>query len=282
MKFRFLGTAAAEGWPAVFCNCPHCLEAARRGGKNIRTRSQALINDDLLLDFPPDTYLHKLQLGLDLSAVRYLLLTHWHMDHFYPQELTIRGGGYSHNMVSQQLHIFCGQDAQDFFMSGVSWELEKSSEHDLIWHILTPFKTEQADGYAITPLPARHMLERPGSTPFFYLIEKEGKSVLYCHDTGWFYDEVWEFLEKRGQPVDLISFDCTGGPLENGPKSGHMGYIDDIRVREKLREIGICGENTCCIVNHFSHNSGMLHEELCETLNPQGFEVSYDGMEIEL
>ena len=28
MKVRFLGTAAAEGWPAVFCNCENCKKAA--------------------------------------------------------------------------------------------------------------------------------------------------------------------------------------------------------------------------------------------------------------
>ena len=50
MQFQYLGTAAAEGWPAVFCRCKYCLEAQRLGGKNIRTRSQAIVNDDLLLD----------------------------------------------------------------------------------------------------------------------------------------------------------------------------------------------------------------------------------------
>ena len=64
-------------------------------GKNIRTRAQALINEDLLIDLPPDTYMHKLQHNLDLTSVRYLLITHCHMDHFYPQELTVRGSGYS-------------------------------------------------------------------------------------------------------------------------------------------------------------------------------------------
>ena len=60
MKFRYLGTAAAEGWPAVFCNCDHCHRAKKAGGRNIRTRSQALINDDLLIDFPSDSYHHAL------------------------------------------------------------------------------------------------------------------------------------------------------------------------------------------------------------------------------
>ena len=70
MQFTYLGTAAAEGWPAVFCRCKYCLEAQRLGGKNIRTRSQAIVNDDLLIDLPPDTYLHKLAHGpgIDLPA----------------------------------------------------------------------------------------------------------------------------------------------------------------------------------------------------------------------
>ena len=53
MQFQYLGTAAAEGWPAVFCRCKYCLEAQRLGGKNIRTRSQAIVNDDL-----PVSYTH--------------------------------------------------------------------------------------------------------------------------------------------------------------------------------------------------------------------------------
>ena len=43
MKLTYLGTAAAEGWPAAFCNCDGCRAARRLGGRNIRTRSQALV-----------------------------------------------------------------------------------------------------------------------------------------------------------------------------------------------------------------------------------------------
>ena len=35
MKFRYLGTAASEGWPALFCNCEYCLKAKKLGGKNL-------------------------------------------------------------------------------------------------------------------------------------------------------------------------------------------------------------------------------------------------------
>ena len=50
MKIKYLGTAAAEGIPAIFCECANCKRPRMLGGKNIRTRSQAII------DFEADGY----------------------------------------------------------------------------------------------------------------------------------------------------------------------------------------------------------------------------------
>ena len=61
-----------------------------------------------------------------------------------------------------------------------------------------------------------------------------------------------------------------------------MGVDDNIRLREKLLHLGICHQGTQYVINHFSHNSGVLHKELCEAVNPQGLEVAFDGMEVEL
>jgi ribonuclease BN (tRNA processing enzyme) len=90
MKLTYLGTAAAEGWPALFCRCEYCKKALERGGKNLRTRSQAMVNDDLLIDFPADSFSHMQQNGLNFSAVKTLLITHSHMDHFSPTDLHLR------------------------------------------------------------------------------------------------------------------------------------------------------------------------------------------------
>ena len=76
MKLTYLGTAAAEGFPALFCNCKYCVEARRLGGKNIRTRSQSLVNDDLLIDLPADTYSHFLNNGIEGDRIKTLLITH--------------------------------------------------------------------------------------------------------------------------------------------------------------------------------------------------------------
>ena len=34
MKLQYLGTAAAEGWPALFCQCESCRVSAEKGGKS--------------------------------------------------------------------------------------------------------------------------------------------------------------------------------------------------------------------------------------------------------
>jgi len=73
MRVKFLGTSAAEGWPAVFCQCVNCRRAKNAGGKNVRTRSSIMINTDLKIDFPPDTYHHVLKHGIELAAVEICL-----------------------------------------------------------------------------------------------------------------------------------------------------------------------------------------------------------------
>lgn len=87
MKIKYLGTAAAEGIPALFCRCDICKEARKRGGREIRTRSQAIIDEKLLIDFPADSYLHILHYNMDFSSIEHLLITHSHDDHFYPFDL---------------------------------------------------------------------------------------------------------------------------------------------------------------------------------------------------
>ena len=54
------------------------------------------MDDALLLDFPCDALAARAAAGLDFSAVRWLLVTHSHTDHFYPRRgLSTRGGCYS-------------------------------------------------------------------------------------------------------------------------------------------------------------------------------------------
>jgi phosphoribosyl 1,2-cyclic phosphate phosphodiesterase len=96
LKFRYLGTAAAEGWPAMFCTCESCKRAMAAGGRNIRTRSQAVIDGKLLIDFPADTYMHVLYSGLDLTKVSSCIVTHNHSDHLYAPDFEMRRIGFAY------------------------------------------------------------------------------------------------------------------------------------------------------------------------------------------
>ena len=268
MKLKYLGTAAAEGFPALFCNCEYCKEARKLGGKNIRTRSQSLINDDLLIDFPADTYHHFLTHGIEGDKIKHLIVTHSHSDHLYPNDITKRYGCYAHEMRTPTLEIFC---------SGVTASKIGNPENVKVT-ILEPFKAVEFGNYRVTPLPARHM---PGGEPLFYIIECDGKSLFYAHDTGYFFDEVFDFIKEKQFRFDMVSLDCTNVDIPIPDTGSHMGFPNINRVVEKLRSFGAVCENTVICVNHFSHNGNPLHAHLCERADEYGYLVSFDGFEIE-
>ena len=96
MKLQYLGTAAAEGAPALFCRCEFCQYARKVGGREIRTRSGALLDDKIKLDFGPDSYKHMLDNGLDFSAIHSVLITHTHEDHFDIEDIALRRPTFAH------------------------------------------------------------------------------------------------------------------------------------------------------------------------------------------
>ena len=281
MNIRFLGTAAAEGWPAAFCNCQACRKAMQLGGKNIRTRSQTLINGELLIDFPPDTYMHKLSYGLDLTAVKHLLITHKHMDHFFPQEFSIRGAYFSHDMTNERLDIYCAQEVKDHFDSVVGGEIKEECYDLLTWHILSPFSTVTMGRYQVTPLPASHMNEE--NEPFVYhIVDKEGTSILYLLDSGYYKEEVWDYFKAvvtTSGPVSMVVYDSTDFALDSN-HSKHMSFSEVKRVKERMASIGVINEETVCVLDHFFHHGKCLHDEMTALAESENCLVAYDGMEL--
>lgn len=273
MKITYLGTAAAEGFPAVFCHCKFCQEAKKLGGKNIRTRSQALINDDLLIDLPADTYSHFLRNNIDGDRIKYLLVTHSHSDHFYEKELEMRHGVYAHDMRTDRLKIYCG--------TGVANVISQTNitEHGTVEiEVLKPFDKVVMDNYTITALPARHF---EGDGALFYII-KGDKTILYAHDTGFFYEEVFAFIKDNGYVFDLISLDCTNVDIPISDDGTHMGLDNINRVVRILGDMGAINGNTQKVINHFSHNAAPIHHKLEKRISEYGYTVSYDGLRIEI
>lgn len=274
MKFTYLGTAAAEGWPAVYCNCDHCKRAKAAGGRNIRTRSQALVNDDLLIDYPADTYAHALANRLDLSAVRYLLFTHSHMDHCEPLDLAFRMEScYAHGMTCADLDIYGNEACKKRLENVMAVYHDEKANYN--YTVVNPFEPFEFGSYKVTPLKAHHS----SPSDLVYIIQSEGKTILYLHDTGTRIEESIDYLVSNKIKADLVSYDCTFVALPSS--GGHMGLDTNVVMRDLFLEKGIIDTNTINVVNHFSHNGKLIYDELVPVARELGFETSYDGMVIE-
>lgn len=278
MKLTYLGTAAAEGWPAVFCNCEYCQKAKKAGGKNIRTRSQAIIDGDLLIDLCPDTYKHMLDNKLDLSAVKNCIVSHSHGDHFMPVDLFYRNQEYfAHNLKEETLNIYGNDAVHEAYKYYVSQNPYGFSDLGVNLKKLETYKEIKIGDYLVTPLRANHA---KGQDAFVFLIKKNGRVLLYLHDTGLPFDDFYEFFKNNKIHIDLISYDCTFVILPSC--AGHLG-IDSIQVvRKELTDIGVCDENTKHVINHFSHNGKLIHDELVVEAEKYNLITAYDGMSIEV
>ena len=280
MKLQYLGTAAYEGIPAIFCDCDTCREARRLGGRNIRSRSQALINDELLIDFPADSLWHMNRYGLELYRIQSLLITHDHSDHLYPEDLAARGIGYGFLPEEPEkyppLTVYQPAAAYRHTVDTAEKGAPGILNNRLACVEITPFVPFTTLGYTVTPLAANHS---PASTPVIYAIERDGKRLLYAHDTGYFFKETWQALSAM-EPFDLVSLDCTS-ILVKGVRNGHMNLETAYEVIERMKNEHLITEKTKIVLNHFSHNGGMNYDALQKTVEKDGILVSYDGMTLE-
>lgn len=278
MKIRFLGTIAAEGGPALFCNCAYCKEAQRRGGKDIRTRSQILINDDFLVDFPADTYMHKLQFGLDFSKIRYLFITHSHSDHFYPNDLWLHGGCSAYDMQEPVIDVYSNEAVKQRFDNATRGVIGDDILRTLPWHTVSEFEKIDTERYTVYALKAQHM---QNENALFYLIQQGDKTFLQCNDTGLLFEENYTFLSSLGIKIDAIALDCTMG-ANKASYWGHMNLQECLSTVERMRKSNFVKPNAKFILTHFCHNGILLHKEYEEICTPLGVDVAFDGMEIEI
>lgn len=276
MKIVFMGTAAAEGVPAPFCPCDMCRYARSAGGRELRTRSGALIDGKIKLDMPPDSFGQAVRLGIDMSGLQHVFITHSHGDHVWERDLLLDGSVLKNRRQrGLPLNVY-GNAAVINKLRGI---MPNESEMQPLTK-LTPFLPVEAAGYRVTPLKAVHTYISPGvysEDALIFLIEREGKRILYAHDTDVFAPETMEAIAGAG--IDLISLDCTNGRLDLD-YIGHMGIKNNIDLREKLLACGAARPDTVFVANHFSHNGLLPYGEMCDMA--PGFIISYDGMEIEV
>lgn len=276
MRIRILGTAAYERVPAMFCQCAACEQARKLGGKNIRTQAQTLINDDLLIDFGQDNYLHYLNSGADYTKIRNILVTHTHADHFMPNELCMTTGWFAVNDISDEIGVWGNGHCAELFSTIPHKSLCSMNQ-------IGGFDIFRVGKYTVTALPASHGTEEP----LIFIISDGEKTLLYNNDTGFWKDEVYDFVAKQKYRFDGVISDCTFG-FQDRTGTGHMS-IDNNKVhRQRLTEIGAVTDCTIWIITHFSHNGLLLNDapvtavELEQIASNDGMIAAYDGITITL
>ncbi len=275
MKILLMGTGASEGIPAVYCACGLCKRALERGGKDFRTRQQALI-DDLLIDFGPETYVHFLRAGKTLAGVGHILVTHSHGDHLAADNFFNRGQGFAYGYDYPKIRVYAGKEVCARIRRTVP---EQTLDEGFELVEVEPFCPFAAGAHTVTAFPAAHMQSEQA---LIYLIEKDKKAVLYCLDTGVLTgEEPYGWLKAHGKKLNAVIFDCTKGDLRQDYDT-HMCMEENDFMRKKLVGCNAADGGTLFVCTHFSHNCKMTHAELESAARKYGFAVAYDGWTAEV
>lgn len=306
MKITFLGTGSGEGYPAAWCECPHCTYARTHGGKNVRTYSSAVLDDALLLDMGPSTFYAAARFGVNLARVQTLLVTHPHEDHFFPlmircrgaagnpvgkpymemlqysgacmtkpPKFTIYGNHYVRESIESYLNIVDhptirstagGKTLEDF-----AGYLEENGVAYAPVEVNKPFA---AGPYRITPVQGTHI------TPDYalsYIVERDGKTLLYALDSAFFEPETMQII--LAHQYDLVVMEGTFGLT---PKShGHMDLSANVRLLKALRDDGCMKSGARCLLSHMSPHGCPPHDWYESITAPYGIELAYDGLTLE-
>ncbi|NLM61435.1 MAG: hypothetical protein GX193_05095 [Clostridiales bacterium] len=272
MILKYLGTGSSEGIPSPFCTCRVCTHARKHGGTEIRHRTSAIIDNELLIDVTPDTFSQSVSLGIDLSRLKYILFTHTHSDHFYVRELINILPIYAHRKSRGNITVLSSSYAIEEIRNTLGEDDFSALSQHIDFTELAAFTPYTLGDFTVTALQARH----PSQSPYIYLIEKQGRRILYANDTGYLPEATWDYI--AGIHLDIVSLDCTH--LTESGTAGHMCIEDDITTIRRLFQLGNVTNRTVFAATHFSHNGNLTHSEIDERLRLHGIITSYDGLEI--
>lgn len=268
MNIRLLGTGASDGIPAFFGDSEVSRYARKNGGKDLRSRAAAIVDQGLKIDLPPDTFMQMTRDRLDPNDWTALLFTHSHDDHCAISELQyalfpftdrefLHYPIYANAMICDLIHARYPQ-----------WPLEIVETRSFC-----PFV---AAGYGVIPFKANHKEDEDSQN---FLVQKDGRTLAYATDTGIWFEETWEFLQDYR--LDLLVIECTEG-FNPTTYHGHIDIPQLIGMVERLKMQGTLTSESQVFTTHHSHLGGATHAQLEEALAPHGIVPGFDGQVIEV
>ena len=268
MVIRLLGTGAADGIPGFFSNDPVSRYAREQGGKDVRSRTAAIVDNVLKLDLPPDSYMQAQKYRLDPTEWTALFFTHSDDDHFSVAE------------IQYALFPFSQDQCLPFTVYANSTVCAKIFEHYRDWPLdvveTESFRPLSHGPYEIIPIRAHHI---EGEDCHNLILSKDNKTILYGTDTGYWSDETFNFL--KGVKLDAMVIECTDG-IHRSDYDGHLNVESCIAVVKRLREQESLFEGSQIATTHHAWRGGLRHFELEQALGEHGIRAGFDGMTIEV
>jgi phosphoribosyl 1,2-cyclic phosphate phosphodiesterase len=254
LRITFLGTGTSHGVPMIGCDCGTCRSTDPR---DKRWRASVYVETDggeaLLLDAGPD--LRAQALAFDIRRVDAILFTHGHSDHILGLDDVRRFN------VMQRRPMACFGDRAtiDDVRRLFAYVFDASTPHAgglpqlELFAIGGPFCVGRQE---IVPVPIFHG-ERP-------ILGLRLGSFAYLTDCSRIPDGSWSLLEG----LDVLVLDA----LRETPHPTHFSLPEAIEAARRIAPRRTCFTHMCHDLGHAGTSARL----------PEGMELAYDGLVIEL
>ena len=255
-SFILLGTGTSVGVPAIGCGCDVCQSS---NPKNRRTRSSAIVGlpeGNLLIDTSPDLRTQLLREGIGI--VHSVLFTHEHADHIFGLD--------DLRLVPFRLNgpvpLYCEENVEDRLRKSFDYAFSNKPQTHAGAIPLLEFRRIGLDpfealGATITPLRLLH-------GPNYQVLGFRFGNIAYCTDTNGVPEASFDILNG----VEILIIDG----LRYTPHATHFHVEAALQVIERV------GPRRA-FLTHICHD--LEHETVCREL-PEGVELAYDGMRLDL
>lgn len=257
VKFRFLGTCAADFSPKLKDEFANCFDM------DARRSSSALINGRYLIDCGVHTVDSLRIANIPFDNITDVFFTHLHDDHYQRSNLERIAAA-----KSEPLRVWVANEADIAHIENV--EIIKMNKL---------LSMNVGDGVTVTGLYANHDEK---AAPQHLLFDIDGKRILYATDGGWIVNASYNYL-RQTPTLDMLVLDCTCGDYEGEWRIGEHNSIPMIRLMlPSFKNVKIIDDKTKVYLTHLAPSLHKPHNETVEMVKPMGAIVAYDGLETEI
>lgn len=282
----FLGTSAADVLPGPLCSCPLCTEARQNPAMG-RLRSMFMLDGENLIDCGPDFAAAVMRHGADITRLKNIFITHTHEDHLdYSNAGLIK---YSRTRPEEPVDVYLSEMAyesvsrmyQMFVGILPGRDSIQAKDKDLVrLHPVRAGEHYFVGGYEVMPVNTTHHAT-PTESAYNYLFKKNGKSLLYATDTGFYIEESLEFL--KGAQLDFLVMEGTWGDRTDRSTAAHLNAFAFVEQLEIFRRYDIIRADTEIFCTHINHKHNLNHEAYQRWFQEHTdyhVTVAYDGLDI--